>query len=187
MDSLPENAPIRDASQPLTVQQYQQLGRQGGVAKNTELIRGVVVEKGIKSPHHSWLVQFLVDWLRANLVDDHHVRQEQPLTFVDSEPEPDVAVVKGGPSLYRKWHPTTATLVIEVAVSSEDADREKASLYAAAGVAEYWIVVPDELSVEVHNEPDGDHYKRRVIYGTSDSIDCGCLTLPPFAVDQLFH
>ena len=59
------------------------------------------------------------------------------MTLNDSEPEPDVAVVPGSVEDYRSAHPSTAVLIIEVAVSSEDVDREKAELYASAGIKEY--------------------------------------------------
>jgi Uma2 family endonuclease len=77
------------------------------------------------------------------------VRREDPLTLKDSEPEPDIAVVRGSESEFFHAHPTTAELVIEVAVSSPVLDREAASLYAEAGVKEYWIVLGTTRQIEV--------------------------------------
>ena len=55
----------------------------------------------------------------------------------ESEPEPDIAVVTGGPRDYIESHPTHPDLVVEVALASLALDRgEKASLYARAGVAD---------------------------------------------------
>jgi hypothetical protein len=82
---------VRDAVLPFSVEQYHKLGEAGIIAQDTELLRGVIVEKTVNSPEHSWLVQKLVDWLRATVPAGWHVRQEQPLTFADSEPEPDIA------------------------------------------------------------------------------------------------
>ena len=72
----------------------------------------------------------------------------------ESEPEPDVAVVRGSAREYWDQHPSRPVLVVEVADSSIALDRElKASLYARAGVPEYWIVsIPDGV-VEVHRQP----------------------------------
>jgi Uma2 family endonuclease len=82
------------------------------------------------------------------------VRKEAPLTLSDSEPEPDISVVPGKRSDYWAGHPTTAILVVEVAVSSTEIDREKGALYAEAGVSEYWIVLVQEGAVEVHTRAE---------------------------------
>jgi len=75
----------------------------------------------------------------------------------ESEPEPDVAVVPLGD--YRKEHPASALLVIEVAVSSLNKDRRvKAPLYAASGFREYWIANVAETLIEVHRGPADGRY-----------------------------
>ena len=111
MPSILDNPAIRQAALVVTVEQYHRLGETGVIAEKTELLKGVIVEKMVKSPLHSWLVQSLVEWLRKDLPPGLHVRQEQPLTFADSEPEPDVAVVVGSSADYRSSHPSTAVLV----------------------------------------------------------------------------
>jgi len=65
-----------------------------------------------------------------------------------------LAVVAGGPLQHLGAHPRFAALVVEVAESSLAYDRrEKALLYARAGIAEYWIVNLAERRLEVHREP----------------------------------
>ena len=86
------------------------------------------------------------------------IRQEQPITCRNSEPEPDLAVVPGSDDDYFRAHPTTAELVIEVAISSSEIDAEKSAIYAEANVLEYWIVLPEERRVEVHTQPLGREY-----------------------------
>ena len=72
----------------------------------------------------------------------------------DSEPEPDVAVVPRDPRAYRDGHPTGAALIVEIADASYRIDHAyKASLYARAGVPEYWIVDLARETLEVHREP----------------------------------
>jgi len=72
----------------------------------------------------------------------------------ESEPEPDVAVVPGTARQYWDAHPSRPVLVVEVADSSVTLDREeKASLYARAGVPDYWIVDIAREVVEVHRQP----------------------------------
>jgi Uma2 family endonuclease len=92
--------------------------------------------------------------------------REDPLTFVDSQPEPDLAIVRGEEQDFTTSHPTTAELVIEIAIPSVALDREKAAIYAEAGVAEFWIVLPAERRVEVYRQPENGAYSDlRVIEG----------------------
>ena len=75
----------------------------------------------------------------------------------ESEPEPDVAVVPGEPEDYRSSHPSRAALVVEVSESSLAFDRnDKGSVYARAGILDYWIVNLVERLLEVYREPVPD-------------------------------
>ncbi len=104
-----------------------------------------------KSPLHSSVAQKLLRKLRAAAKGDFDVRQKQPITCEASEPEPDLALVEAREDDYADGHPTTAELVIEVAVSSAEIDRQKATIYASAGIPEYWIVLPETHQIEVHS------------------------------------
>ena len=159
MASVLDNPALREAALPISVEQYHQLGEAGIIAESTELLRGVIVEKMVKSPRHTWLVQFLTDWLKDALPQGIHVRSEQPLTLAESEPEPDIAAVQGTRDDYRHTHPSTAELVIEIATSREELDRQKAAIYAAASVREYWIIVNSECAVEVYRDPTPTGYQ----------------------------
>lgn len=187
MSSILDNRALREAVLPISVQQYHQLGEAGIIDARTELLWGFIVTKMIKSPDHTWIVQHLVHSLRPHLPAGWHLRQEQPLTFTDSEPEPDVAVVAGTPDDYRVAHPSTAILVIEVDVSSAALDRQKAQLYATAGVLEYLIVLPAERSVEVYREPSCQGYARRDTFGSDAGIELLSLAGLVLDVSPLFH
>ncbi len=72
----------------------------------------------------------------------------------DSEPEPDLAVLRGSPRDWLADHPSTAALVVEIAETSLRFDRVvKGRVYAAAGIADYWIVNLRDRVVEVYREP----------------------------------
>src|SRR5262245_40173240 len=114
----------------LSVDDYHQLQDDG----RTELIRGVVLEKMGESPLHRALGKLLYDVIARLLPPGFVVYHDAPLTLADSEPEPDISVVRGPVSDFDERHPSTAELVIEVAVSSAALDRENASLYAEAVV-----------------------------------------------------
>ena len=83
-------------------------------------------------------------------------------------------------------HPATAELVVEVAVSSVAPDRENASLYAEAGVTEYWIVLGETEQVEVYRRPVGGVYLERRNYGRGEAIEGVEVIGGAFAVDTLF-
>jgi Uma2 family endonuclease len=87
-----------------------------------------------------------------------HVRTQGPIGLDDeSEPEPDVAVVSGSLDDYAQAHPSRPVLTVEVAVSSLGVDQErKGSLYARAGLADYWVLDLVDRVLEVYREPAAD-------------------------------
>jgi Uma2 family endonuclease len=107
------------------------------------------------------------------------VRTQGPIGLDDeSEPEPDVAVVPGGPDDYRRAHPSRPVLTVEVAESSLSSDRErKGSVYARAGLVDYWIVNLVDSVLEVYRDPTADpsapfgwRYARREVLDRSASV-----------------
>jgi Uma2 family endonuclease len=173
--------PARDAEiWPLSVEAYHALAGAGLIPEHTELLYGFVYHKMAKSPLHSSLVQLLQKQLLENLPADFLVRTEQPITCADSEPEPDLAVVRGKIADFRLAHPRTAELVIEVCVTSADYDRSKLRAYARAQVKECWLVLSPERQVEVHRSPAGDQFTERSIHGPVDRLQSSAL--PSFAL-----
>ncbi|MEO8425640.1 MAG: Uma2 family endonuclease [Verrucomicrobiota bacterium] len=180
---LPE---VRQRVSPLSVAEYHRLGEFNGHGKRTELIRGVVIEKMSKSPLHSTIVSLLYRLFLARLPAGFTVWQEQPLTFMDSEPEPDISVTRGGERDFMEAHPTTAELVVEIAVSSPALDRENAALYAEAGVKEYWIVLGRERQVEVYRRPENGRYQETLVIGMKDALECSSVPGVGIQMAELF-
>jgi hypothetical protein len=185
MTAVLENPAVRELVLPISVDKYHELSETGIIPEKTELLRGYIIEKMTKSPLHTWTAQQLVDWFKTHVGPQVHVRQEQPLTLDISEPEPDLAVVEGGPDDFQTAHPQTARLVIEVAVSSEDLDREKGEDYARAGVCEFWIVLPEKDTIEVFLDPSPTGYSSRRQYTLGDSIPLVALHPLVFPVNYL--
>ena len=123
--------------------------------ERVELIDGELVVMTPQKSVHATAVRLVDEMLRMAFGSGHDVRAQLPLALdPDSEPEPDVAVVAGTPRDYRNAHPTTALLVVEVADTTLAFDRErKGSLYARAGIAEYWIVNLADRVLEVCRDP----------------------------------
>ncbi len=137
-----------------------------------ELIDGEMIEVTPQGTAHAAAIMAAEEALREAFGPGYGIRVQLPLALTDdSEPEPDIAVVEGSWRNYREAHPSTALLVVEVAEGSLDYDRErKGSLYARAGIEEYWIVnLPDRL-LEVYRNP-----------GKSDGIGGG------FAYREVLH
>jgi Uma2 family endonuclease len=171
MTALLEVPAIRQRAKRFSVADYQRLTE----GQRTELLRGTIIEKMSKSPAHQFFIESLREILTGQITPEFIVRTEGPITTADSEPEPDVAVVRGPLQKYRHTHATTAELVIEVAVSSLEIDRVKAHIYAEAGVKEYWIVCPEETHVEVYRQPRAEGYAERTTVASPAVIECGAL------------
>src|SRR6058998_1548600 len=153
MSTILEIPEVRQRVSRLSVEEYHRLDEFNENGRRTELIRGLVIEKMSKSPRHSALGSILYDLLLPQVPEGHSIWKEEPLTLADSEPEPDVSIVRGNRRDFANAHPSTAELVVEVAVSSVALDRENASLYAEAGVKEYWIILAAERRGEVYRLP----------------------------------
>lgn len=161
----------------VSVAEYHRIG-ESGERRRTELIRGIVIEKISKSPLHSSISTRLNKLVLRLAPDGYIVRKEEPLTLLDSEPEPDIAVVAAREGEeFATEHPHTAELVIEVAVTSAALDRANASLYAEAGVQEYWIVLGASRAIEVYRRPEHGIYQEVFTCRSGDEL--ACASVPP--------
>jgi Uma2 family endonuclease len=120
-----------------------------------ELIGGQLLVCEPQGSNHFTTVGLVDDTLRAAFGPGWVIRAQGPLALDDeSEPEPDVAVVPGSRRDYLHGHPALPVLAVEIAESSLSFDRrDKGSLYARAGLADYWIVNLVDRCLEVYCEP----------------------------------
>ena len=186
MNSILDSPTIRARVSPTTVEEYHRQPERNANGRRTELIRGIVIEKMSKSPLHSALSTRLYRHVLAHLPDGFSAWKEDPLTFQDSEPEPDVSVLRGAWSEFETRHASTAELVVEVAVSSVRDDQELASIYAEAGVAEYWIVVAAARSIEAYRRPEGGRYCEMRVYGEGEELAAANVPGLRVSVAELF-
>ncbi len=123
-----------------------------------ELIGGQLVVAEPQGAYHASAISAVDYALRALLPPGWMVRIQAPVSLDDeSEPEPDLVVVPGLPADYRRSHPACPVLAVEVADSSLDFDRQhKGSLYARAGIQDYWIVNLVDCVLEVYRDPGPD-------------------------------
>lgn len=157
-----------------TSEDYERAAAAGcfGPEGRVELIEGVVYDMSPQNSRHSAVVRLVEKALGRAFGTGWDVRGQMPLALeVDSEPEPDVAVVVGSPRDYLDAHPTTAALIVEVADASLGHDRKrKAPLYARAGIPEYWIVDLTEGALEVYREPSPEGYRVKTVLHAGETV-----------------
>jgi len=168
-----------------TVDEYHRMIQAGilGEDDDVELLEGWIVPKMPRNPPHDGMISIIMlDVLTPRLPADYHCRGQSAITTIDSEPEPDIAVVRGPKRIFLTRHPGPADmpLLIEVADSTLDRDRtHKARIYANGNVPVYWIVNLADNQIEVYTDPTGPDpapaYRMRRIYRPGDMV--------PFIVD----
>ena len=123
-----------------------------------ELIGGQLMVAEPQGVEHYTAICKSVRALEAAFGPGWLIRSQGPIGLDDeSEPEPDVAVVRGDIDDYRRAHPSRPVLTLEVSYASLGYDREhKGSVYARAGLTDYWIVNLIDRTLEVYREPAVD-------------------------------
>jgi Uma2 family endonuclease len=146
----------------LTADEYHQLVESGGFGEDTrvELIDGLILDMSPKTPAHERVISRLAQRFYAEIdLDRYEIRVGAPLSLGNSEPEPDLVVLDR--AVPHPYHPATAELVVEVAVSSRRRDlRVKPRLYPSAGVPVYWVVDVDGGRAVAHADPVDGEYRR---------------------------
>ena len=165
--------------------EYHQLIEAGGFREGSrvELIGGLLAEMSPRTREHELAVERLADWLADRDRGRYRLRTAAPLSLADGdEPEPDIAVIAAGTP--QPYHPASAELVIEVAVSSQRRDMlVKAPKYAAAGVGVYLVCDLQTRRVIEHTDPcDGAYRAVREVA----ALDSRLPGVPVLAAGELF-
>lgn len=161
-----------------SVAQYQRMVETGilGPDDHVELLEGRILEKMSRNPPHDGTVNDINYILLPLLPPEWRVRIQSALVLARSVPEPDIAIVRGPASVFRKRHPVAAdvSLLIEVADSSRLFDRKQKGLwYAEARIPEFWLVNLVEGRLEVYTQPKGGKapaYRQRRDYALSQAV-----------------
>ena len=166
--------------------EYQQMLDLGWfVDRHAELIEGQILESPPMKNVHAVSLKLTEDALVAVFGAGFWARSQLPLAISEfSEPLPDLAVVPGKPRDYAE-HPTTALLVVEISDTTLAYDwKQKSGLYAAAGLADYWIVNLVDRQLEVHQGPIPDsvwpcgwRYSQRTILASAQHASIRSATI----------
>lgn len=168
----------------LTVAEYDAMVLKGAfddLTQKIELINGEIQAMNPAGPIHDDYIQYLTTWSAKNTDPEFiQCRVQSGLSFpeLDSRPEPDIAWVKA--RRYLDGHPTSddVLLLIEVSYSSLKSDQQdKESLYARAGIVEYWIVDIVNQKIHVHRDP------RDGVYGSVTVFELGQTLAPLVQTD----
>lgn len=151
-----------------------------------ELLNGTVTDLYRQTPLHAavtnGVAQPFLNLTRNNCIVSIH----NPVRLDDfNEPEPDVALLRLVPNYYqhRRPGPDDVFLIVEVADTSLEYDREKLLIYGRAGIAEVWIVNLNEFTVEVYREPGLTGYASKTILHPGDQAKP--LAFPDIAIDVM--
>jgi Uma2 family endonuclease len=144
----------------LSVAQYHAMARHGILEEDApvELLEGWLVQKMTKHPPHTLTTGLVRRALERVLPSGWHVKTQEPITTLESEPEPDASVVRGDLRDYGDRHPgpRDVALIVEVADTSLRQDRgPKKRIYARARIPVYWIANLVERQFEVYTAPAG--------------------------------
>jgi Uma2 family endonuclease len=157
---------------------------ESGVLNNrsVELLAGEIIEMSPEGPLHRFTNDTVAEYLRELLRGQAKVFEAHPITLNNSEPEPDIAVVRLPNSNYLTHHPYPEDIywIIEISNTTleEDLGRKKI-IYAHAGINEYWVINLKTTEIIIFRKPSGDDYK------TKFTVNKGSITPTAFPNIQI--
>jgi Uma2 family endonuclease len=181
---IPVSPMSPDPGHRFTVDEYHKMIEVGTLTEDhaVELLEGWIVAKKPHSPPHDGTIGLAEESIRHRLPAGWRIRVQCAITTDDSEPEPDLAIVRGEPRSFLARHPGPGDIgtLIEVADLSLANDRgDKGRIYARAAIPIYWIINLVDNKVEVYTDPSGSHpqmgYRHRQDFDLQTSV--------PFVLD----
>ena len=155
--------------------------------RKVELLTGEIIPMAPEGPPRTYYGGSLADQFRDKLKGRALVRAGRPITLADSEPEPDVALVKGDWNAYRFRHPYAEDVLLAIEISESSLSKDlklKRAVYAAAGIKDYWIHnLKDSELIIFRESRDGDYQSEvRLQQGTISPLVFPDIS---FSVNQL--
>ncbi|MDZ8023764.1 MAG: Uma2 family endonuclease [Nostoc sp. DedQUE11] len=175
-----------------TVEQYQKMIESGILTQDdrVELIRGEIIDMSPIGTKHAACVKRLNKLLSQKLRDRVLIAIQDPVKLNDnSQPQPDVALLKPRDDFYATAHPQPQDifLLIEVADSTIEYDREeKTPLYAEAKIIEVWLVDINEQIVEVYQQPTAARYQLMQKFASGETLSIKAFPDVNISVDEIF-
>ena len=180
-----------------TIDEYNRLAELGFFHEDdrVELIKGEIIPMAAKGTLHSTFSRRLIRELSKLITNQATLQSQDPIIIPpNSEPEPDIAILKNKDDDYLNSHPAAQDLLllIEIADSSLKYDQEvKLPLYAEAGITDYWIFNLIENCLETYNQPFQDlqgkfGYRRKVIFLPNETVNLPCFSELALDLSNIF-
>lgn len=129
--------------------------------RRLELLEGEIIQMSPEGPMHSSINYSVVTYFRELLKERAIIREAHPITLDNSEPEPDIAVVRSPYTDYFTRHPYAEDIywLVEISHKTLKLDLEQKSItYARNGIAEYWVIDLINNRLVVHTQPTSNSY-----------------------------
>ena len=129
--------------------------------KSVEFLEGEIIEVSPEGVEHHYTNSTIVKYLRSVLNNLAEIQESHPITLDNSEPEPDVAVVRLPETIYRNHHPYPQDIywLIEISNRTLKTDlNQKKLTYARNGIPEYWVIDLVNKKLIVHTQIQNDNY-----------------------------
>ncbi|MEL4894931.1 Uma2 family endonuclease [Crocosphaera sp. Alani8] len=146
-----------------TVEDYHRMIKAGILDnRHVELLKGEIIEMSPEGTFHRFLNHRGVKYLRSILGNEAEIMESHPITLLDSEPEPDITIVRTPDTLYLNRHPYPEDIywIIEIADSTLNKDlTEKKTLYAQFNISEYWVIDIQNKMLYIFQNPQVNDYQ----------------------------
>ena len=150
--------------------------------ERVELIDGEIYVMSPMSIPHAAGIQRVQHALQRVCPEELLLRVQLPVLTDRSEPEPNVALVRGSLEDFDEALPTCPMLAVEVSISSLQFDRtKKLTTYARQKIQDYWILNLVDDCLEVYREPSDDSYQQRTVLQSGESVSP--LAIPQATID----
>lgn len=150
-----------------------------------ELLNGEIIDMSPIGPFHGGVANYLTEMFTAAAKGRWITTIQNPLHLDDqSEPQPDVLLLKPAKDFYRRRHPQPEDvfLLVEISDTSLQAGQEeKLPIYGKAGIPEVWIINLNELTIEIYREPHFNGYGSKTILRAGD--EAKPLAFPDVAIN----
>lgn len=161
-----------------TAEEYHRMARAGVFSEDdrVELLEGEIVKMTPIGSRHAACVSRLTHLFTSTVGQRAIVWLQNPVRLgPDSEPQPDLALLRSRTDFYAPAHPgpDDVLLLIEVAETAEYDRTVKIPLYARAGIPTVWVVELSTEQIEVYTEPSPEGYRgvRRLQRGQVISLE----------------
>ena len=147
-----------------SIEEWHELVKSGVLeGKPVELLEGEIIKMSPEGIPHRRTNHKVVKYLRKLLDGLAEIYESHPITLDNSEPEPDIAIVRLPENIYDTHHPYPEDIywLIEIANKTLKLDLEqKSKTYARNDIPEYWVIDLVNRKLIVHTQPNGESYSQ---------------------------